>query len=138
MAQRSQSRAASSMSKVQLGRSPSEPLDALGDRRMGGEQVREADPAEQRRNDEEVRVRWRSLHWDALRTGIELFQRASQSIGITGELCAGGVGLVFTRPGYGELDQGSRDGSEDQHQQRNEAPATSTVAVVAASHAPEK
>jgi len=129
---------ASSMSKVQLGWPPGEPLDALGDGRMSREQIREADPAEQRRNDEEVRVRWRSLHWDALRTGIELFQRASQSIGITGELCAGGVGLVFARPGYGELDQGRRDGSEDQHQQRNETTAASTVAVVAASHAPEK
>src|ERR1035438_4683596 len=66
MAQRSHQRrecfmgSACSISIVQLGRPASKPLDALGDRRMGREQIREADPAEQRRNDEEVCVRWRS------------------------------------------------------------------------------
>src|ERR1035438_2431846 len=91
-------------SKVQLGWPPGKSLDALGDRRMGRKQIREGDAAEQRRNDEQVRIRWRSLHRDALRSSILMFQRAGQSIGIAGHLRASGVGLVFPRPGYRELD----------------------------------
>ena len=64
-----------------LRRTSGQPLDALGNRRMGGEQAAEAHP-QQWLDDEQMRRRWRGFHGHTARISVELGQSAGQRIRI--------------------------------------------------------
>src|ERR1700691_6288045 len=104
-----------------------EPRNALGHRRMRGEEAAEARPAQEKRNDKKVRGRWRGLHVELLGVGVELLQRAGQSVWVSGHMSSRGVRLVFPGAGNGKLDEHSRKGSENEHEN-----STATQAAAAA------
>src|SRR5437879_6314339 len=88
-----------------------------------------------------MRSRWSGLQGQAFGVGVELGQSAGKRIGISGEMCSGFIGLVFTRTRNRELDQRRGDWGEEQHQQRpkSSSATTVTVALVAAeNHSPTR
>ncbi len=73
--------------------------------------------------------------WGAPGVSVELLQRAGQSVGVSGDVSPGGVRLVFPGPGNGQLDEGSRNGSENEHENPTAAQAAAAaVSTAAAEH----